>query len=89
MLKFDPYGNGDEIFIAYIDNRFYRVSYASGNNIPWSSEYSENNKIRRYLSNKLKLESYYGYGVPTNCRFSTKEEAFAICERHYKLLLLQ
>jgi hypothetical protein len=88
MLKFDPYGNGDEIFIAYIDNRFYWVSYASGNFVPWSSAYSENSVIR-YISNKLKLESYYGYGVPTNCRFSTKEEAFAIRERHYKLLLLQ
>jgi len=47
---------------------------------------------RGYLSSKLKIEGSFGgheiISLP-ECQFATKEDAIAICERHYKLLILQ
>lgn len=95
MLEFHPFNGrkeeGCDLFLAYIDEsqKFYFVRYTLGDDIHWSASYHNNEYIAKFISNKLRLEGRYGYGVPSECRFATKEEAMAICERHYKLLILQ
>jgi hypothetical protein len=67
----------------------YRVFEKDKNNI-WVANYTPNlNRYAGYLSSNLRIESYYGDKLKDNCKFPTKEEAMKVCERHYKLLLLQ
>lgn len=45
-----------------------------------------------YLSKSLKIEgSFGGHEIDQlpECQFSIKEDAMLVCERHYKLLVLQ
>jgi len=65
----------------------YRVFVRDGF---WVANYTPNlNRYAGYLSNRLRIEIYYGDPLKTNCRFPTKKQAMEVCERHYKLLILQ
>jgi hypothetical protein len=41
------------------------------------------------LSKSLRNEGTNWHNPPAECQFATKEEAMAVCERHYQLLMLQ
>jgi hypothetical protein len=74
------------------DDSNYAVSIYDGDE-GWCAAYNPPGKVGGYLSNNFRIECGYGaawaMGLKSNCRFATKEEAQAICERHHNLLILQ
>lgn len=64
---------------------YYDVEYFETLNF-WIIRYG----FQGYVSRKLKVTGSFTYLINSpDCQFNTKEEAFSICERHHKLLLLQ
>lgn len=84
--------NDTFINVTFDNDSGYDVGFLDGWD-HWVATYNPPNRIGGYLSNRLKIECGYGLaaavGVKPNCRFASKEEAKAVCERHYQLLILQ
>jgi hypothetical protein len=46
-------------------------------------------KIGLYITKSIKTDLHTNTGIQEEHKFATKEEAMAVCERHYRLLILQ
>lgn len=84
------------IYVAYMaDGVEYHVFWYSGDGsitIGFHPPGNASNEWRDggYLTRDLRIGQRFRVGqVPKECQFATIEEAQAVCERHYKLLMLQ
>jgi len=70
----------------------YKYSVASvKNELYYYILYIVNNGNVRFLTKNLRTSdiTIFGNSTPDDCKFDTKEEAMAVCERHNELLILQ
>lgn len=85
-------------FACCVDNASYKVVFfrvfRGGHvmEICWASIFWNNSSydgMGKYIAKNIRLMDLKNGFLREEHKFSTKEEAIAVCERHYKLLLLQ
>ena len=85
--------SGDSRYVSNTDRGWYDVVYAQYNTYGYYIAYIPPNRIGGHLSSRLRIECGFGRvsagTLPDNCKFKTVDEAKAVCERHYDLLILQ
>lgn len=87
----DINGYGYSAYALYTDRGWYDVVYRQYSKTGWYIAYNPHKSIGGYISNKLYMHCITSIidSLPDDCFFKMPEEAKAVCERHYELLVLQ
>ena len=82
-------------FACCVNSVSYKVVFFRGGHgmeKSWASIFWNNSSydgMGKYIAKNIRLMDLKNGFLREEHKFSTKEQAIAICERHYKLLLLQ
>ena len=83
--------SGDDRYISNTDRGWYDIVYLQYSKKGWYIVYTPPKSLGGYLSDRLHMHCITSRidSLPDDCFFKMPEEAKAVCERHYELLILQ